>query len=62
MYISKFILELLGVGPLHLDNLVIARSVVKRVATLREVFHHIVLVEDGNPRTVVPRELKFVVA
>lgn len=50
-----------GVAPLHPYHFVIARSVIERVAPLREVVHDIVLVEVRDPRSVVPRHHQFVV-
>lgn len=42
-------------GPaLHLDDLVVAGAVVEQVGPLREVVHHVVRVQHGDPGRVVP--------
>lgn len=46
--------QLIGTQTLHLNDLVVARSVVKWVAPFREVVHNVAWIEDGNPGAVMP--------
>jgi hypothetical protein len=47
--------QLIGVGPLHFENLVVAGSIVEGVRPLGEVVHDVVRTQQWNPGRIVPR-------
>lgn len=53
---NKYLRQLIRTQALHLNYLIVASSVVKRIAPLREVVHNVAWIEDGNPGAVVPRQ------
>lgn len=53
---NKYLRQLIRTQTLHLNYLIVASSVVKRIAPLREVVHNVAWIEDGNPGAVVPRQ------
>lgn len=46
--------QLFRAGPLHLEDLVVAGSVVERVGPLGEVVHDVVVAQVWDPGRVVP--------
>lgn len=58
---STNLLEVFQSQPLHLHHLVVARSVVERVTSLREIVQHVSRVENGHQAAVHPGYAKKVV-
>lgn len=52
--IVHYLHKLFRVEPLHFNDLIVARSVVKGIGPLGKVIHYVARIEHGYPSTVMP--------